>query len=212
MRFSSLSCLPQLPLLPLLLLVAAMLVPRTARASDPPTVDWGRLLVRANSEVPHVLEGMSPPSSPPGRGLSVERDESPPQPRLPELAPRLTFFARDWGRSHLLKGRLPASELFRLSRSSRMLLGRVTFFSGSITPYAQLGLGQWRVDTSVVAVSPHNTELAMQIGGGLDVRAFDVCDIVVEASTTFFYRDTPHPDDVPRAHVARGLVAAFMRF
>lgn len=159
-------------------------------------IDWGRLLVDLDT---YARTGAERPS------LSVHHESSASAERTHQLyvqnagsawfgvAPRVSFVARDWGGSYRLSGdRLSLVDAMRLSSSTRMVLTRVRFGDFGTTrimPFAQLGFGQWRTDTNILPFSPHATEVAGQIGGGVEMNLGRNWQLACETSATLFIRD-----------------------
>ena len=80
----------------------------------------------------------------------------------------VSLVARNWeGASRLAGGPMPATDAIRVSRSSRLIVGRIALTGGKIVPFLQLGLGQWRDPDQHVYDAP--LEFASQLGGGFDI-------------------------------------------
>jgi hypothetical protein len=126
--------------------------------------------------------------------------------------PHLSLVGRDWGEAHLLAGRLATTDVFRLSRSSRMVVARIRFGDGIIVPFAQLGLGQWRVDTNVLPGWVCDTEVAGQVGGGFELRIAKAYAIAVESDYTMLYRDQREPQNIPFPRFWGTTAASRVRF
>ena len=113
------------------------------------------------------------------------------------VSPHLSLVARDWGGTQLLLGgHTTVTDLVRLSRSSRMVVSRLRLADGRLAPFAQLGLGQWRLDTDLMPVMPHDTELAAQFGGGFEFRVTRGWDLAIETDYTVLYREQHEPQQV----------------
>src|SRR5207253_3556295 len=76
------------------------------------------------------------------------------------VVPRATVVARDWGGTMVLMGHLSPTDQFRLSRSTRMIMGKVHIPIGHFTPFGQLGLGQWRLDPDLFPACVRDIESA----------------------------------------------------
>jgi hypothetical protein len=158
--------------------VAALLATAPPASADeslrlPVGVDWGKLGAI-------VRDG-------PG-ALLLGREAERPDPPLFSTAPQMSVVARDWGASQSLYGALGPTDELRLSHSLRMVVARVRLGGGRITPFAQIGFGQWRVDTSVVQM-PNDVELAGQTGGGLELHVAPRAVVALEGSCTMLYRE-----------------------
>jgi hypothetical protein len=128
------------------------------------------------------------------------------------VAPTVTLVARDWGHSHLVSGRLPATEAMRLSRSSRMVVSRFRLAGGRITPFAQLGLGEWRIDRDLLPEAPRNIELAAQVGGGFEVQLVRGWELVLESNATIIYREQREPQNIPTPRLFGSMLATRFQF
>jgi hypothetical protein len=126
--------------------------------------------------------------------------------------PHLSFVARDWGVSQVLWGHLSVADQLRLSRSSRMVVGRLRFAGGRLAPFAQVGVGQWRIDTSVIATLPTDVELAGQIGGGVELEIAGTAALILQGDCTFFFPEGREPQMLSSGHVWGTLLAARANF
>lgn len=117
------------------------------------------------------------------------------------VAPTVSLVARDWGAAYRVAGdRLALVDALRLTSSTRMVLTRVRLNDRRIAPFAQLGVGQWRIDPYLVPSSSRQTEIAAQLGGGVEMRLWPAWQLAIETSSTVIYRDDRQPVDaaVPR--------------
>jgi hypothetical protein len=122
-------------------------------------------------------------------------------------SPHVSLIARDWGGAQLLFGHLTLTDQLRLSRSSRMVLSRVRIADGRVTPFAQAGFGQWRVDTDWVLL-PRDVELAGQAGGGFELAINSSAAVAIEADYTFLYREQREPQMISGPHLWGTFFAA----
>jgi hypothetical protein len=134
------------------------------------------------------------------------------EPRRFGVSPHLSLVARDWNGAQLLLGHLTLTDQVRLSRSSRMVLTRVRIAEGRLMPFAQAGLGQWRVDTDWMPVLPHDVELAGQLGGGFELAVGQGARIALEADYTILYREQHEPQMVSAPHLWGAFFAARIPF
>jgi hypothetical protein len=204
--------------------LAACLCGSRARADDRPPllVDWQRL-----SEMFRTGGGILAPeasalriSSHGGAGhASFETDRTDlavdglgGASRLTSGAPDASLVAHDWGGPRLFVGHLSPVDQMRLSRSSRMLVGRIRVPLARVVPFVQLGLGQWRIDPELLPYR-NDAAYAAQLGYGFEVMVSPHATVVFEADSTFLYRDRD-----PRCVQARppamwgSFVAARARF
>jgi hypothetical protein len=124
------------------------------------------------------------------------------------VVPRATLLARDWGGTMLLMGHLSPTDQFRLSRSTRMIMGRVHIPVGRFMPFGQVGLGQWRLDPDIFPACVRDVESAGQVGGGLEVAVARAAVVALEADYTVLYREQHEPQMVDTAHHWASFVAA----
>ncbi len=112
------------------------------------------------------------------------------------LAPQVGVYVRDWRRSMRLAGASSTVlDDVRPSASVRMVLVRVA--SGdAVAPFIQAGVGQWRLDPQHFPALSSETELAGQIGGGVELRLAQVT-VAAEAHQTAMYRERRAGETVP---------------
>jgi hypothetical protein len=133
------------------------------------------------------------------------------------VAPRVSLVARDWGGAKsLVGGDIALTDALRTSHSYRLALTRIRFGSGRFVPFAQLGLGEYRIDTDVIPNHMADTELAALVGGGFEVhmvreRRFGL-DFAAETNFTQIVRDAREPGNVPTSRMCSSLLAMRMRF
>lgn len=181
---------------------AASSVAGTAEASEPRlSIQWERLADVLQSGTQALARGQAPvlvrPESTSGE------DE-----RFVDMAPRLTLVARDWSGAQLVSGRLALTDQIRLIRSSRMVLSRLRLGSGRLAPFAQVGVGQWRIDGDLLPGMPHDMETAAQLGAGFELKVRPRAVIAVEVDDTVLCPLDGHPQIVPDTHLwAASLVA-----
>jgi hypothetical protein len=122
--------------------------------------------------------------------------------------------ARDWGASQLLVGNLTVTDQLRLTRSSRMVVSRVRLAEGRLVPFAQLGIGEWRVDRTLVPALPLNQQFAMQAGAGFELTVAPSVVVALEADWTLLMNDdiTSQSQTIARPNLWGSLLAARARF
>jgi len=121
-------------------------------------------------------------------------------------SPRLSLIARDWGDSQRLVGRLALVDQMRPTRSSRMIVTRLRLSDGRLAPFAQVGLGEWRVDTTVVPTLPGDRAFAGQIGAGFELQVSSQWVVALENDWTILHTE----DDAMRAVAQPTLWGAFI--
>ncbi len=112
-----------------------------------------------------------------------------------------SIVARDWNGSFALVGKDLASDNIRLTRSSRMLVSRVTLGDAKIKPFAHFAVGEWRYDPYLLPLMPRNQEYATQFSGGVAIELFKSTSFVWEADYTVLVRSTREPQNLPSPHV-----------
>jgi hypothetical protein len=171
------------------------------------TVDWGKLadVLRAARPL-FSQEALFPGASGNAGPSGVDRM------RTWRPSPQLSVVARDWSGAQSLIGHLALTDRLRLSRSSRMVISRLRIADGTVVPFAQAGVGQWRVDTDIMPVMPPDMEPAAQFGGGLEVRIDSHCAVGLEADYTILYRQQHEPQMISGPHLWGGYFAARTMF
>ncbi|HEY6463034.1 MAG TPA: hypothetical protein VIY73_22850 [Polyangiaceae bacterium] len=192
------------------LVLAIVCVARPARADQGIAlrVEWERLgkLLQEGAAMLHPREaarveaqdryGSGSPDSPPWLGTAL----------------RVSLVARDWGSSQVLWGNLSLTDQMRLTRSTRMVVSRMRFANGRLAPFGQLGLGQWRIDQSILPTLPGNAQTAAQIGGGFELAIAPHATVALESDCTVLYHEGRLPETLSAAHVLSALLAARATF
>jgi hypothetical protein len=189
-----------------LVLLAGLLAARDVRAQSVERVrlDWDKLAMAIRNGgdlLPHE-QPWRPPSP------ADTQSPSPATSRPPGLTPNVSLVARDWGGAQLLVGHLLLTDQIRLSRSMRMVLTRVRLADERIAPFAQIGLGQWRVDTDLMPALPRDTELAAQLGGGFELKLGWRSVVAFEIDYTMLYREAREPEQLVAPRVLGAFVAS----
>lgn len=199
-------------------------------------VDWGRLVV----ELDALARGHDAPRVTGTSGTGEPRDvrESGPSSRMPStmqqelrtsqlvlqnsgnawfgVAPRVALVARDWGSAFRLAGdRLSLVDAIRLSASTRMVMTRVRLATpehARVVPFVQLGAGQWRTDPNLLPLTPRDTEVAGQLGAGVEVRLASFWQLACESSATMLLRDGRGEGAIPQTKMWSTSVASRLTF
>jgi hypothetical protein len=143
--------------------------------------------------------------------LPLTPAEESPSPWVGRTA-RLSVVARDWGGTELVVGHLTPTDQVRLSRSIRMLVARVRATEGRIVPFAQVGMGQWRVDTNILPMLRPDVEVAGQLGAGVEIALGPSAAIALETDYTILYREEHESQMVNEPHLWGSFLAARGRF
>ena len=141
-----------------------------------------------------------------------EADTTRAQPLL-GTKPAWTLVARDWAGTQLLRGdHVSLTDQLRLSRSTRMVVMRVSLADSRFSPFMQIGLGEWRIDTELVPVLPHDTEPAAQRGGGWEIRVAKRWRVGLELDYTVLYREQHEPQMISGPRLLSGYLATRISF
>jgi hypothetical protein len=124
----------------------------------------------------------------------------------------LALVARDWGGARGLLGGLSLMDRLRPIRSTRMLVTRARLSDGRVTPFIQMGLGQWRIDTDLMPALRRDVELAGQFGGGIEISLTPSAVIALEADETILYRAQHEPQMACQPRIWNSLLAARVEF
>ena len=199
-------------------IVAALTIAAPAHADESrASVDWMTKLVQLDHYVRTGEQQIAPP--PPAPSTSGDRPVSTGEPYEQNpgnawfgVAPRVSFVARDWASSLRLHGdRLSLVDAMRLSQSTRMIVTRVRFGDvgvSRVTPFAQVGLGQWRTDTNIMPLTPRSTEIAGQAGGGFEIQVSRTWQLAVESSMTALYREQREDTSIPQTRFWSAMFAS----
>jgi hypothetical protein len=188
-----------------LVAVAASLAAEPARAQSVGagrvSLDWEKLAQALRNGGDSLLPHEQPwrPPDPNAGSTTVANDL--------RWAPHLSLVARDWCGAQLLVGRLSLTDQIRLSRSVRMVVSRVRLVDGRVAPFAQVGLGQWRVDNDLMPGFKNDTELAGQIGGGFEWKLAWRSVLAIEVDYTVLYRETRAPQPVYNPYLLGAFLA-----
>jgi hypothetical protein len=186
---------------------AALVVASRAQAQERMalSVDWTKLAVLLRG-----TDGVVPQDS--WRPLLDQRTGSLVDSPIIGTSPHVSLVARDWSGAQVLMGTLMLTDQMRLSRSCRMVLSRVRLTHGRFTPFIQVGIGQWRVDTDLVPYMPRDVEIAEQTGGGFELALSRYAALALEGDYTILYREQHERQMVAEPRPWVTFVAARARF
>lgn len=132
--------------------------------------------------------------------------------RLVTFRPKVSLVARDWGSSFRVAGeRLALVDALRLTTSTRMVLTRFRMSDSRISPFAQVGLGQWRTDPYILPLTPSYMELAAQAAAGIELRLMGSWQIALESTMTSIYRERSDKT-MPSPHMWSTTFASSVNF
>ncbi len=144
-------------------------------------VEWDKLAAML-----HRDEGLARPSWRPDPDRAISET---PRAGTPSLFDglqgrgRWSLVARDWEGARPLMGHLTPTDEVRNGRTKRMVLLRGRLLEGPLTPFAQVGLGQWRIDPDTPNL-PHDAVPAGQVGVGAEYALASWLTIAFEADCT----------------------------
>lgn len=194
--------------------VTGMLVATPAKAEQP--VDFMKVLVEADHFFrTGEVESGKPKAQPKHDQLMLTLDDPSPKNMGNAwfgVAPKVTLVARDWNQSTKLLGdKMGFIDNVRLAQSTRMVVSRVRLAPTRFTPFMQLGMGQWRVDTRYVPTMAQKVEIAGQLGTGFELRLSRRVQPAAEVSPTTLIRYDVN-DQQPRNVLYSALVASRIEF
>ena len=180
----------------------------SARASErTPKASLLDLALDGNRLVNAAMNG----SAPSGRESSASESNPTAAPAEPaplvDLLPRASLIARDWRGSLKVAGRTMLIDDLRPAASHRMAIAR-SASDARLSPYAQVGAGEWRVDPVLFPQMPTRQAYAGSIGAGFELRTNAGLQIAGEAGYTIFYREGPKAPEENEPHVLTVLFAA----
>ncbi len=142
----------------------------------------------------------------------IEPDRSDPSIAKLDLL-HTSIVARDWRGAFAISGAGSLlSDSFRLTRSSRMMVGRITLGNWRLVPFAHLGLGEWRTDRDFLPFMPRNQEFATQFSGGIELRISKQTRLATEADYTVLCREKREPQNLPTPRVLGAFAVLETRF
>ena len=195
-------------------LLATTLTTTAAFADGEPRVDWSRVIVDLDTVARQGADVLDAPRCSPA-GCITETNATAARPEREQgyklqntrndwlgFMPTISLVARDWGTSFRVAGdRLALVDALRLTTSTRMVLTRVRLSEARISPFAQVGIGQWRTDPYLLPLTPRYTELAAQAAGGVEVRVRGTWQLALESTMTMLYREGRSEGDYPSTHM-----------
>jgi hypothetical protein len=131
---------------------------------------------------------------------------------LVSFRPSVSLVGRDWGSSFRVTGdRLALVDALRLTTSTRMALTRFRMTDARISPFVQVGLGQWRTDPYILPLTPSYMELAAQAAAGVDLRLMGTWQVGLETAVTTIYRERSDTS-MPSPHMWSTTFASRVEF
>lgn len=205
----------------------ALLHTSSARADVPGKADIIRVVDDGTQALSAFIAGPNAASQAGHLGARPEADRPPTstpeaKPVNPDarFLPRPSLLLRDWRESFVVAG-APALLVddIRPFATNRVALARLTApaietkrATLSVSPFAQVGAGEWRIDPVLIPAMPIASTYAGQIGGGLEITIARQVHIAAEGQTTYLYGAQPWSGNVTMPRVLSGVVALQARF
>lgn len=194
------------------------LAPSASAETGRAAIDWGKLMLGVDAYARGKGDRESPRPSSANKLAGAERFGQPLTQNAGNpwfgVAPSVSFVARDWGAAFRLAGdRLSLVDAMRLSESTRMVMTRVRLSNSSrVTPFAQVGFGQWRTDPNIMRLTPRMTELATSVGIGFELQIATHWQAACEIGGTLFIRDERDVSNIPETKLWSAMVASRLVF
>jgi len=132
-----------------------------------------------------------------GRWYTHESGKHALQPAL-----RFSLVARDWKGAYSIFGHAVATDEIRLTRSSRMLIGRISAGDGPLVPFFHVGVGEWRYDPDhLLPPSLSDQEYATQFSGGLELRLSKHASFAWENDYVILCRERREVQNMPTPYI-----------
>ncbi|WP_394836505.1 hypothetical protein LVJ94_06320 [Pendulispora rubella] len=109
-------------------------------------------------------------------------------------AVRPSLLARDWNGAVSLFGRgALLTDYYRLTRSCRILVGRLSVEVGPFVPFVHVGAGTWRFDPDLMPLFPRQQALAVQFSAGFAVHLNKRVSLAWEVDHMMLYVEPREP-------------------
>ncbi|MDB4935711.1 MAG: hypothetical protein JWP87_2683 [Labilithrix sp.] len=142
----------------------------------------------------------------------AERSAIEARPVIDFSSPHLALVARDWrGSMQIVGDRTMLVDDLRPTASNRMVVARL-HTDARISTFAQVGAGEWRIDTAMFPNARSYSEVAGQVGGGFELHLPSNLRVAGEASYTALYRDLHYTSDEVAPRILAFVVAIDGRF
>jgi hypothetical protein len=128
-----------------------------------------------------------------------------------DLSPSVSLVARDWRGSMKLAGPTMLVDDLRPTASNRMVVGRIAT-DARLATFAQLGIGEWRIDTAMFPSARSYSEIAGQLGAGIELRLPRNLRFAGECEYTMLYRDLRYAAGEVAPRILAFVVAMDGRF
>jgi hypothetical protein len=130
-----------------------------------------------------------------------------------DFLPNASVIVRDWrGSVKIIGDRTMLVDDLRPTASNRMIVGRIATNEARVSLFAQVGVGEWRVDTVMFPNAVSYSEIAGQIGGGFQLRITPRLHVASELQYTMLYRDLHYAEGEVAPRMTSFVIAAAGRF
>jgi hypothetical protein len=127
-------------------------------------------------------------------------------------SPNVSLVARDWRGSFKLVGdRTLLVDDLRPTASNRLVVVRLAT-DARLTTFAQLGVGEWRIDPTMFPNARSYSEVAGQVTTGFELRLPSGLRVAGEAQYTALYHDLHYGPDEVAPRIVAFVVAIDGRF
>jgi hypothetical protein len=201
-------------------LAALSFAPSTALAADSGPKTAG-IVGEAERWLTAAAAGPTVASDPTAHGASTERgataqrdvaERTEERPFVDFSSPHVALVARDWrGSMQLVGNRTMLVDDLRPTASNRMVVARLAT-DARLSTFAQIGAGEWRIDTAMFPNARSYSEVAGQIGAGFELRLSSSLRVAGEAQNTALYRDLHYTSDEVAPRMLAFVVAVDGRF
>ncbi len=135
-----------------------------------------------------------------------------PKPFFALTAPTASVVARDWhGALRIVGDRTLVLDDLRATASNRMVIARLATDS-RLSTFVQIGLGQWRIDPAMFPTARSYSEVAGQVGSGVELRLSSRVRLAGEMTYTALYHDLHYTSDEVAPRILAFAVAIDGRF
>jgi hypothetical protein len=143
------------------------------------------------------------------RPVGPERQPAAEEQSIFDLTPNASVVARDWrGSLKIVGARTMLVDDLRPTASNRMVIGRVATNAARISLFAQVGAGEWRVDTVMFPGAVSYSELAGQLGGGFELHLAPRLRVAGEIQYTMLARDLHYSEGEVAPRMTSYVIAA----
>ena len=164
------------------------------------------------SSEPTMVGGARDANATAERGAARITPRAKERPFVDFSSPNLSLVARDWRGSFKLAGdRTLLVDELRPTASNRLVVVRLAN-DARLTTFAQLGVGEWRIDPSMFPNARSYSEVAGQLTTGFELRFPSGLRVAGEAQYTALYRDLHYGPDEVAPRIAAFVVAIDGRF